>query len=139
MAIYRTLSSVIFLAGTLATVAFVQTPDVADKITSKLKITDQQFVKHAAAGGVFEVEAAKMAVEKATNPDVKEFAQKLQTDHEKAAGKLSSLASAKGATPSTSLDADHQKKLDQLKKRSGTKFDRAYLQQMLKDHPKDIA
>lgn len=126
------------LIALAATAAFAQAPNTA-KNESHLNGNDQKFVKHAAAGGLFEVEAARVAVEKADNADVKEFAKKLQTDHQDANEKLSSLAGSKSVTLPTAVSPDHQKKIEQLNQKSGTAFDRAYVQLMLKDHPKDIS
>ena len=48
---------------------------------SQLPPADSQFVTKAAEGGQFEVEIAKLAADKATDPHVKEFAQMLVDDH----------------------------------------------------------
>jgi putative membrane protein len=57
---------------------------------------DRQFVMEAAHGGMMEVSLGRMAVDKATNPDVKQFAQRMVDDHSKANAELQQLASQKG-------------------------------------------
>ena len=59
---------------------------------AKMPTTAAEFVQHAAAAGMAEVALGKMALAKATDTDVKEFAQKMVDDHSKANAELTSLA-----------------------------------------------
>jgi putative membrane protein len=100
---------------------------------------DSKFVKDAAAGGMEEVELGKLAVAKASSPEVKNFGQKMVDDHSKANDQLSQLASQKGIDlkKDESMMAKHDSaKLAKLK---GAKFDKAYMDMMVKDHKKDVA
>jgi putative membrane protein len=100
---------------------------------------DTKFVKDAAAGGMEEVELGKLAVAKASNPEVKSFGQKMVDDHSKANDQLSQLASQKGIKlpKGDSMMAKHDSaKLAKLK---GAKFDKAYMDMMVMDHKKDVA
>jgi len=47
------------------------------KSTGQFSKADSDFVKKAARGGQMEVDLAQQALTKATNPDVKSFAQRL--------------------------------------------------------------
>ena len=60
-------------------------------------------------------------------------------DHGKANGELKGLASQKGVTLPAELDAAHKATQAKLAKLSGAAFDRAYMQDMVKDHDKDVA
>jgi len=51
---------------------------------------------------------------------------------------LASIAKAKNLTVPTSLDAKHQKMVDDLSKKSGADFDAAYTKGMAKDHTKAV-
>lgn len=95
---------------------------------------DAKFATTAAAGGMAEVEFAKVALQKSTNAQVKEFANMMVTDHGKANTELMEIANAKNITLPTALDADHQKKLDDLSKKSGADFDKAYASEMVSGH-----
>jgi putative membrane protein len=95
---------------------------------------DKMFVKKAAVGGMFEVESSKVAQSKATNPDVKGFADMMVTDHSKANDELKGIATSKSLTVPDSLDAMHQKMLDTLNSDSGKQFDTDYLADMTKGH-----
>ena len=103
------------------------------------KMSDQHFVREAADGGMAEVELGQLAVDKASNPQVKEFAQRMVADHSKANDQLKQIAANKGielpAEPSPKCKATK----DRLSKLSGEQFDKAYMSDMLMDHKKDVA
>jgi putative membrane protein len=97
---------------------------------SSLSSSDLAFVQKVSQGGMFEVAASKVAVEKA-NTEVH--------DHELVGQKLRSIASANGVDLPTQLNADFQKRVDRLSGLSGASFDEAYLQEMGKIHALDGA
>ncbi len=106
---------------------------------SALHGRDRDFVMDAARGGLAEVELGKLAVAKGTSPDVKQFGQRMVDDHSRANDKLREVALSKGVTLPADMDRksrDEYRKLDQL---SGERFDRAYVDMMVKDHKKDVA
>jgi len=92
----------------------------------------------AARGGMAEVELGRLAADKASNDQVKQFAQRMVDDHSKANDELKSIAQQKSITLPTDLDAKHKSTRDRLTKLSGASFDRAYMQNMLADHRKDV-
>ena len=100
---------------------------------------EQDFATKAAIGGLAEVQMGQLAASKATNPDVKAFGQRMVTDHGKANDDLKQVATAGGVTLPAQLDAEHQKKADELSKKNGKDFDKAYMDEMVKDHEKDVA
>jgi len=101
---------------------------------------DRKFVTEAAAGGMFEVQASKLAADKATDPALKTFASMLATDHSNANDELKAFASAHNLTLPTSLPKGLQAQLDKLQKASGKDFDKQYAQIVgIKDHKEDIA
>jgi putative membrane protein len=99
---------------------------------------DSAFVTKAAIGGMAEVKLGQLATQKASNADVKSFAQQMVDDHGKANDELKQLASKKGVTLPTDIDAKHQATYDRLSKLSGAEFDRAYMQEMVSDHRTDV-
>jgi putative membrane protein len=104
-----------------------------------LSAADSKFIHEAAAGGMAEVELGRLAADKASSPDVKQFGQRMIDDHGKANDELKSLASQKGVTLPPSPDAAQKATQARLTKLSGDAFDRAYMQDMVKDHDKDVA
>jgi len=95
---------------------------------------DVKFVNDAADGGMAEVAASKMAVDKATDPEIKNFAQKMVDDHSKANDELKAAAEKKGITVSTALSSSHQKMVDKLSAQAGSDFDKLYVKDMVSDH-----
>jgi len=107
--------------------------------TTPLSKADSMFVIEAAVGGMMEVESGNFAQQNATSQRVKDFGSMMVTDHGKANQELTSLASSHGITLPTSLPADVQKHIDQMKKMTGKAFDQHYVNMMVTDHQKDIA
>jgi putative membrane protein len=100
---------------------------------------DRHFVTEAAVGGLAEVELGKMAVDKASNADVKQFGQRMVDDHSKANDELRSWASSNGVTLPPETGATEKAVENRLSKLSGDAFDRAYMSAMVQDHTKDVA
>ncbi|MFN7913791.1 MAG: DUF4142 domain-containing protein [Vicinamibacterales bacterium] len=99
---------------------------------------DHDFILEAAMGGMAEVELGQLATEKAQSDQVKQFAQRMVTDHGKANDELKSLVSSKNINLPTDSGAHHKAIKDRLSKLSGAAFDRAYMQEMVTDHRKDV-
>src|SRR5262245_36571918 len=75
---------------------------------------DAKFATDAANGGMTEVALSKLALQKATNAQVKDFAAMMVKDHSKANEELMTLAKSKNITLPATLDNDSQKKHDDL-------------------------
>ena len=96
------------------------------------------FASAVAASDLYEIESAKLAVEKARNAEVKSLAQHLRTDHEKSTSELKTAAGSANITLAPKLDAEKQGMLDQLKAASGADFDRLYIEQQKTAHQKAL-
>lgn len=101
--------------------------------------SDAEFVQKAAIGGLAEVKMAKLAIERAQAPEVKQFARKMLADHTKANTELKRIADKKGMQVPTQLDADQQKNMEKLSSLTGADFDKAYMSMMVDDHRTDVA
>ena len=102
------------------------------------KADDRKFVKEAALGGMTEIELGKLAEQKASRDDVKQFGQKMVDDHTKANDQLKQIASKENIPVPDALDSKHQSRIDKLSKLSGAEFDKAYIKDQLKDHQMDV-
>ena len=100
---------------------------------------DHAFIMDAAHGGLAEVELGKLASEKASSDQVKQFGKRMVDDHSKANDELKSIAQSKNITLPSDLDTKDKALLDHLQKLSGAQFDHAYMQAMLKDHKTDVS
>jgi putative membrane protein len=86
-----------------------------------------------------EVAAGKLAAQRGLDPAVKEFGQKMVTDHTAANDRLKSLAGSKQLLLPDTLSEDENAALGKLEGLNGTDFDQAYSQMMVKDHVEDIS
>ncbi|KAB1038046.1 DUF4142 domain-containing protein, partial [Cronobacter sakazakii] len=84
--------------------------EAAGQTTSgaKLSAGDKKALKDMAQADINEVAAAKIALEKAQNSDVKAFAQKMVDDHSAALSKVQAVAQQKGVEPPPEPDAKHK-------------------------------
>lgn len=105
---------------------------------SKMAVSDKQFVRKAAEGGLAEVELGKLATEKASSEDIKKFGQRMVDDHSKANDELKEVATKEGLTLPKTLSPQDKVLKEQLDKLSGAAFDRTYMENMVKDHKKDV-
>ena len=120
--------TVIMMAGAAPTLA-----------AAKLSSADSSFANKAAMSGLAEVQAAQLAEQKASSPDVKQFAAQMVTDHTKANTELTQLASGEGITLPTGPDARHVATMHRLEQISGTQFDQQYMKDQVADHKTAVA
>ena len=106
---------------------------------STLSESDKDFIMKAAQGGMAEVVLGSLAAQQGTDAGVKSFGNRMTNDHGKANDELKALATNKGLALPTDLDAEGKKTQDELSKKSGKDFDKAYIDDMVKDHEKDVA
>jgi len=107
--------------------------------STPLSKADSSFVMEAAAGGLMEVQAGKLAQQNAMSQRVKDFGGMMVTDHSKANDELRSYASSHGITLPDSLPASMKKHLDAMENMKGKAFDNHYVSMMVEDHQKDVA
>ncbi len=99
---------------------------------------DKKFVASASEGGLAEVDFGKLAAQKAQNPDVKAFAEKMVRDHSMLNNKMAPVAQELGVTPASHLSVSDDAEYAKLKLLTGNEFDKAYVTAMVKDHHQDL-
>lgn len=109
----------------------------AGSISTAMAATSNSFVEDAAQGGITEVEAGKLALEKSSSADVKTFAQHMVTDHTKANQELVALAKKLDIeVPDDAALTDKAKKaILELRDES---FDKAYANNQVAAHEKTV-
>jgi putative membrane protein len=100
--------------------------------------SDRDFLTKAAEDNMAEVELGKLAQQKAANPQVKAFGERMVQDHTKANDELKQVASAKGVSLPSALDKKHQRHMSELQKKGQNRFDHEYIEQMVDEHKKDV-
>jgi Predicted outer membrane protein len=96
------------------------------------------FLVKAADMGMAEVELGKLAQEKARNEKVKQFGAMMVNDHTQANNEVKSLASQRNVSLPDSASNEKKKDRDDLAKKSGADFDKAFMKAMVNDHDATI-
>jgi putative membrane protein len=107
--------------------------------TSTNSSGDTSFVTKAAEGGLAEVQLGNLVEQKTSNAAVKQFAQRMVTDHTKINDQLKEVASKDNLALPTTLSAKDQALKNRLERLSGHAFNKAYMEAMVKDHHADIS
>lgn len=103
-----------------------------------LRVDEKEFALRASTGGMMEVEAAKIALQKTRNAAVKDFAARMVKDHGLANKELATIANARGISLATTLPEDHINELDNLSALSDRPFDVQYIKMMIDDHNRTL-
>ncbi len=98
---------------------------------------DEKFAVEAAKAGAKEIKLGQIAAAKGTTDEVKQLGKMMVDQHTAAAAELKTLAERKGIKLPTE-DAECKKCCDDLSKKTGKDFDKAYTAMMVKDHKKVI-
>jgi putative membrane protein len=104
-----------------------------------LSSADRMFADKAAQGGLAEVALGQLAEQNAGSQQVKDFGQRMVTDHSRANQKLQQIAQTQNITLPSAPDSKDQAVQRRLSGLKGAAFDAAYTQDMVKDHRQDIA
>ncbi|MBI1402487.1 MAG: DUF4142 domain-containing protein [Porphyrobacter sp.] len=114
----------------------------ADRMSVEAPDTAQAYVERAAISDMYEIEAGKLALDKAASPETRDFAQMMIDDHTATTRDLKDALGQMGDTaivvPAT-LDNAHREMIDQLQAMEGEGFDRAYRDQQVTAHHKALA
>jgi putative membrane protein len=105
----------------------------------KVSAGDRKFMMEAAQGGMTEVKLGQLAERRASSNSVKQFGQRMVRDHSKANAQLKQLAARRGVSVPQDIGAEHKAVYARLSRLSGPAFDRAYMQDMVEDHVKDVS
>jgi putative membrane protein len=100
---------------------------------------ERAFVTKALEGGETEVQLGQLAQQKSESADVKQFAQKMVSDHSQMADKwFKPVAQQLGVSEPKGPSKKDKKEIAKLQGLSGQDFDREYITMMVKDHQQDL-
>lgn len=106
-------------------------------LASAVAADSNAFVDDAAQGGITEVENAKLALEKSTSTDVRDFATHMQADHSKTNAELAALAKKLNLeVPDEATLVAKAKKL--ILEERDESFDKAYANNQVVAHEKTV-
>ena len=117
--------------------------DVEDGAESGLgedQTIDREFLADAASGNMMEVELGRIAQEKATRKEVKDFAAMMVKDHSEANDRLKTIAQNKNIQLPQQMKEDQQEKVKKFRDmKAGKEFDKEYVNLMVEDHEEDVS
>ena len=96
------------------------------------------FMQKAIAGNLAEIKVGELAQQKGATEAVRHFGTVLEQDHSKANQQAMTAASSMGVTPPAAATPKEQALYRHLASLSGSRFDKAFVKAMVKDHKKDI-
>jgi putative membrane protein len=101
--------------------------------------TTAGFVGGAANGDMYEIESSKLALQKATNPQLKQYAQRMIDEHTMTSAELKkAVGSAEGVTIPTAMDERRQGMIDNLRQAPANGFDAVYIAQQTASHQENV-
>ncbi len=104
----------------------------------KGQLGQAEFVAKAASGGKFEVESSKLANRAAKREDVRQFAQEMIADHEKANKELAVAASEAGHEMPTKMADNHEQLLTMVRDAQVSNFDSIYIATQVSAHEEAV-
>jgi putative membrane protein len=132
MRLLKPLTLLAFAAFTLGAISSLQAAEQAEAVST------EDFVEEASAKGIAEIEAAKLALEKARSEEVKGFAQMMIDDHQRANQELKELAKRKQLEVSDDAELMSKAKAIVLEMRDQDSFDKAYMNNQVTAHRQTI-
>lgn len=115
-----------------------QSPMMAPNAASQAAVSplDREFMVMAAHSDQFEIQSSQLALQKTTNPQVREYAQMMIQQHTQSSQLLAQIAAERGVTLPTAPAPFDQAVIEQLAQLSGAEFDRAYMEAQANGHLK---
>lgn len=132
-------STSVYLACLSGALAFCATASLAQQggDQNNLSAGDKKFLTMASEGNAAEISLGNLALQKSSNPDVKEFAQRMVDDHTKLQEQAKPVAEQLGVTPPSQPSAKQQALMTKLQAANGADFDKQYAHAMVEDHRED--
>jgi putative membrane protein len=124
----------LFAAATLGALTLATTGLAADDVSRE----DKEFLKNASELGITEVELGKLAVAKATDPELKALGARLVADCSASNEELVALALKKGVELNLEPTATQKQMLAAFETKTGAEFDKELMEHVRKDHDKGL-
>jgi len=126
---------------TLAALTVITVPTLvhAQVTSGRAAVSDPLFASAATLGGLAEVSLSELGLQRATDPELKTFSQRMVDDHTRTNAELTALAARKAYPLPRVLDARAQFCIQSLAGLTGAEFDRCYAKAQLVAHLDAVA
>jgi putative membrane protein len=124
-----------FMAALICSSGFAQ----EDQLATAPVTQPVQFAEMARMSNLFDIETSKVALEKATSPEVRAYAKQMIDDHMRASELMQPASESEGIDLPTELDEQHRVQLEAIAKSQGQDFDKVYLSAQLEAHEQAVA
>lgn len=122
------------ITGLVLTAAMRVAPAAAQE---QVLQSDSSFMQMAGSLGLLQVKLGKLAEKKGSNAGVREFGQQMVADYSKANEELKEAAK-QAAFPRPVLMRQHQQLVDRFLRLGGSSFDKAYMDEMVRQHEAEV-
>jgi putative membrane protein len=95
---------------------------------------DGKLIRDVITDELLEVQLGQIAEQRAVNPSVRQFAQRMVSDHGRLQSEWTSMASSNGLSINPQSDNSDKAKLAQLTRLTGPEFDRTYMNMIIQGH-----
>jgi predicted outer membrane protein len=104
-----------------------------------VKLMPTEYLVQANQVGLLEIQLSQLALQKSTNAQVRQFAQRMIDEHTQMNSRVTAMAQQKNVTLSDTLSAEKQAKVDVMSSYSGADFDKAYMDRNIHVHTKSVS
>lgn len=125
--------------ATVAAIIAISNSVAETSDTASVPSSPKEFVKGALSASEVELRAGKIAQQKGQNAAVQRLGATLVKDQEEINARLKKIAAEKNVQPQASLQPEHEKQLAAMQNASGSEFDSMFVQQVIRDHKRDLA
>jgi len=110
-----------------------------NKKDAEKALPDNDFLVKAATGNAMEITLGAIALRQGASESVRQFGQRLLTDHRSANQTLGLIAREQKITLPQQVSQEDLKVVDKFSRLKGNDFDRQFIDQMVADHEKDVS
>jgi putative membrane protein len=130
---------VIIAISTLSTITANMLSPSGAAFAVNISKTDIDLANKLTKGSMAEIEMGNLAQNKAKNPAVKDFGQRMVKDHTAVMNQVKEWAQKNKVSVSTKISPENQTHMKELAQFSAEDFDKHFIEMMLKDHQKEVS
>ncbi|MDR3694428.1 DUF4142 domain-containing protein [Mucilaginibacter sp.] len=119
--------------------AQISSSDSSLKASKSLKEDASKFLVKSYEAGIYEIQLSELAATNALDPDVKNLAIALVTNHKAINSRISAISASANFLLPAAMNADHQKNLQALGKLTGADFDKKYINTVVSGHENAVS